>query len=722
MHYTNHRNWLLTILQIRLPFILWGSFVLIFVVGTLTFCFRPIYSVKTIVTLDADLSKVLRNINTSYPSIAQSDLIRTEYFATHAVSLMRVPQLAGSLVEKWNIRDSWGDKLFPEYFIEPSLFRLLFYNNGQGIKVKWLSDTQQFGISGYSKDPNRAVDYSRDYTEAFLKENSEQFRDTLLKLEERIDSQRKSANIQIEVSDLKIQQILSQNKTGDVETEIKGLTSKILDIKKTLDDSQIREKTYQRRRDFLSQEARKYEELIEYEKVMQTNPQIKTLKDEIQSLTGALISASIDYTREHPAYIAIEKKLDNAKESLKKEVQTILFTQTKRRSIHFEALLESLSDADLTHLEYQTKIECYKSIMEQLNNRLDNLVAAHLKINNLISEIKNLNTMLSSGDEIRQNIEGLLNRPLPFFRVVSHARIYKENLKYYKYFPKRKLILPLSLIASLFAFSFLVIAKELYDNTLYRAWQLSALKSHIDYVDVPDMADLTKNQRGLEALICKHIQEICLATKDSQLIRLSSGIKGEGKATIARALAWYFQKTGKSVLLVDADIAYHSLSHALDLDDRPGLTEYLYARKEISDIIVKDHDSGIAIIPIGSQPVLDLDPPLPTRLETLISRLSSDYEKIIFLDVPSNENILMLADNLPSHDVITVLRSGKHSIYEVEHMAKLQEMTGGQAVLKGIVINRTPFMADIFKQGGHLRLVTYLVIEPFRRLRREAPK
>lgn len=722
MNYTNHRNWLLTILQIRLSFILWGSFLLILIVSALTFCFRPIYSATTILTLDADLSKILRNITISYPSIAQSDLIRNEYFATHAVSLMRVPQLAGRLVEKWDIRNSRGDKLFPEYLIEPSLFQLLFSNNGQGIKVRWLTDTQQFGILGYSKDPNRAVGYSRDYTEAFLKENSEQFRDTLLKLEERIDIQRKSAISRIDILNLKIELILNQNKTGDLETETKGLTVKILDIKRTLDDSQIKEKTYQRRRDFLVREAKKYEELKEYEQVMETNPQIKNWKDEIQNLTGSLISTSIDYTREHPTYIAIEKRLENAKESLKKEVQATLYHKTTRRSDHFESLLNSLLDANLAHLDYQIKIECYKLIMEQLNKRLDNLVEAQLKINTLNSEIKNINNMLSGGDEIRQTIEGVLNRPLPFFRVVSPARINKEHLKYYKYFPRRKLILPLSLIASLFVFSFLVIAKELFNNTLFYSWQLSALKGRFKYVDVPDFGNLTKNRRGLGALIWKHIQEIYLATKDSQIIRLTSGVKGEGKATVARALAWYCQKKGKSVLLVDADIAYHSLSHALDLDDRPGLFEYLCGSKEISDIIVKDHDSGIAIIPIGSQPILDLDPSVLTRLETLISRLGSDYEKIFILDDPLKENILMISDNLPSHDVIMVLTSGNHSIYEVEHMTKLQEMTGGQAMVKGVIINRTPFMADIFKQGNHLQVVTHLMMAPFRRLRKKSPE
>lgn len=723
MQCDKHRNWLLTILQIRLPFILWGSFVLILIIGALTFCFRPIYSTTTILTLDADLSKVLRNIDTSYPSTAVTDLIRYEYFATHAVSLMRVPQLAERLVKKWDIRDYRDDKLFPEYLIEPSLLQLLFSNNGQGIKVEWISDTQQFGISGYSKKPERAVDYSRDYTKAFLEENSEQFRDTLLKLADRFDFQRKSIFSRIDVADAKIRQILSQNKTADLETEIEGLTNRILNAKADLDNSQFMEKTYQRRMGFFSSEAKKYEKLKEYEQIIEANPQIQALKDKIQELTRSLISASVDYTRKSHEYIAIEKQLNNAKENLKKEAKKTFYHGTERRSAVFETILDSMLDISLNHLVYENQVEYYKSIMEQLNERLDNLVAAQVEINNLRNEKERLNDMLSRGDGKRQDLEDILKRPLPFFRVVSFAHINKENLKYYKHFPKRKLILALTFIASFFTLLFLVIAKELHANTLYQGWQLSVLKSHIDYVNVPDLGNLAKNQSGLEAVICRHIHEICLATKDSQIIRITSGAKGEGKTTIARALAWYFKKTGKSVVMVDGDLAHHSLSLALGLDDRPGLIEYLYTKKEIVDIIVKGQIAGISIIPGGSRHVFNLDTPVLTRLEALFSMLSSDYEKIIFLDTPSSENDLILSDNLPSHHVITVLRSGEHSIYEVEHMAKIQEMTGSQAMLKGVVINRMLFMADIFTLRGLIRFLDYLMIKPFRgRLQRKVTR
>ena len=718
MQYDKHRNWLLTILQIRLPFILWGSFVLILIVGALTFVFRPIYSARTILTLDADLTKVLRNVDTAYPSTAATDLIRYEYFATHAVNLMRIPQLAERLVGKWNLRDRWGDRLFPEYFIEPSIFQLLFSNNGQGIRIEWISDTQQFSISGYSKEPDRAIAFSRDYAKAFLEENSEQFKDILLKLAERFDLQRASVISRIDVIDAKIREIHRQNRTANLDSEVDGLTERILDAKTNLDESRFSEKTYQRRVQFFRHEVKKHEKLKEYEHIMEANPQIQFLKQEIVELTGSLLRASVDYTPENPEYKAIEKDFNNAKESLKKEAKRTFYHGTMRRPAVFDTVLDSMLDISLDHLAYETEVRHYESIIEQCNERLEELVAVHVITSNLGDEKETLSGMLSRGYENRQAIEDILNRPLPFFRVVSFARINKENLKYYKYFPRKKLIVALTLIASFLTLSFLIVAKELYANTLYQGWQLSALKRRIDYVNVPDLNNLTKNRSGLESIVCKYIHEICLATKDSQIIRITSGTEGEGKTTIARALAWYCQKTGKSVVLVDGDIAHQSLSITLGLDKRHGLIEYLYTQKEIADIIVKGQITGISIIPAGSRHVIDPDMPVITRLETLFSILTSDYEKIIFLDLPSSENDLMLSDNLPSHDVIMVLRSGKHSIYEVTHMAKIQEMTEGQAIPKGVIINKMPFMADLLTLKGLIRCFDYLIREPFRRLHR----
>ncbi len=683
-----HRNWLLTILKIRLPFIFWGSIVLVLIIVALTFLFKPIYSARTILTLDADLTKVLRNVEANYPSTTALDFIRYEYFATHSVNLMRVPQLGERFVENLDIRDRWGNPLFPEFLIEPSIFQLLFSNNGQGIRIEWVSDTQQFSISGFAKDPDRAVLFSTDYAKLFLKENSDQFKDILNQLAERFDLQRASIISKIDAIDKEICQIYSHNKTADRDLEIEGLTNRILGAKDKLDEARFMEKTYQRRINFLQQETKKYEKLKDYEVIMTANPQIQYLKESIEELTRKLLAISVDYTPDSPEYKAMEKQLNHAKETLQKEARESFFQGTKRMLPSLQTVLDSAVDLTLAHLVYQTQVKHYEAIIEKHNERLEELTAVRATIDNLENDKKTLTNMLTKNNGNRQAIDDILKRSLSFFRVVSFARINKDNLKYYKYFPKRKVILVLTLMGALFSLSFFVIARELYANTLYQGWQTSALEGPIDYADVPHLRHLKKNASGIEPIVCKYIRQLCLATKDSQIIRISSGAAGEGKATIARVLAWYYRKTGKSVVLLDGDLEYRSLSAAIGLDMHDGLSEYLYGEKTLADTVIATAIPGISIIPAGSTHVIDPDAPVSERCKKLFADLISEYDKIVFVDLPSNDNRLMLSDYLPLHDVIIVLQSGKHSIYEVERMAKIRDMTGCQSMVKGVIINQ----------------------------------
>ena len=695
MHFSSNRNWLLTIAHINLPFVLWATCILTIIVIALTFCFKPIYSATTIITLDSDLDDVLKTVDISYPSVTATHFIRYEYFATHNVNLMRAPQLAEKFVSKWNIRNYWGDKLFSGHLVQPGIFRLLFSNNGQAIDVDWISDTQQFSITGYSKNPDRAVAYSRDYTDTLLKQNVSQFRDVFRSLIQRLETKNQVMNKKIEEIDQQIQQIKIQHRTANLTSEIDGLNGRILQIKTELDNSRLDEKTYQMRIEYLSREMAKYKKLQKYEHIMETNPQIDVLKSKIEELTGKLVAASVDYTQDHPEYRDIEKKLNNAKETFRKETKKTLYQETERISSVLDTVLTSILEVSVDHVVFQSKMKHYSSILVSYHRRLNELAVAQSGLENLAIKKDTLTDILSNANNNLYTIENMMNKSLPFFRVVSQGNINKDRLKYYKYFPKRKRILVLSFLACFFTFSFLVIAKELYANIFYYGWQISALKNHIDYVDVPNLRGLAKKKSAFEPAIRKHIHEICLATKDSQIIRIASVVKGEGKTTIARALAWYCRKTGKSVVLVDGDIEHHSMSLSFGLDDRPGLIDYLYGQKQINGIIAQDRTAGISIIPVGSRHILDLDMPVISRLDTLFSTLRSDYEKIIFLDSPSSGNHLMLADNLPSHDVIIVLRSGEHSIYEVEHMVKMQELTRDQAILRGIVVNRIPFTIDV---------------------------
>jgi Mrp family chromosome partitioning ATPase/uncharacterized protein involved in exopolysaccharide biosynthesis len=688
-HSDHHRNWLLTIAHIKMPIVLFGAGAIALIVTLFTFLFDPVYEAKTYITLDADLSKILRNVEISYPFTTSTDYIRFEFFATHSVTLMHAPQLADQFVKRWDIKDWSGKNIFPEYFIKPNLFTLLFSNNGQGIRAQWVSDTQQFIIAGYSKNPNTAVAYSRDYTESFLKENANNAASALDIIVERLDNQILEISRQRESIDAQIQQVKKRYRIADVDVENQALISKIYSIKSDLNFARLDEEAYKLRMDHLYREAANHEALKKYQIIMESNPTILTLKTKIQELTRLLVGLSVEQTKENPAYKVMEKTLEATKESLKKEAEKTLYQEIDQRSNFLDTVLSSMLKYDLNHIVYHYQVEHYNSLLKLSESRLEELITAQSQLSKLTERRAHLSNLLSTSITNHSNVSNIMKKPVPFFRVVSHASINKDNLKYYKYFPKRKLVLSQTFIAFLFALSFLVIAKELYANTLFCGWQLSALKHRVDYADIPLLGiSATNLNNDFDAIICKHIHEICLSTNDAQIVRITSGEKGEGKATIARAMALYHHKMGKSVVLIDGDLKHHSSSVWFGLNDRPGLTDCICDQRESADIIIRDQIPNISFIPAGSRSNLDLKPFVLKPLTDLFSILSSDYEKIIFVDEPFSDSHFMLADMLPPHDNIIVVKSGEHSIYEVERWTGMREYTQGKATLKGIIINK----------------------------------
>jgi MinD-like ATPase involved in chromosome partitioning or flagellar assembly len=247
----------------------------------------------------------------------------------------------------------------------------------------------------------------------------------------------------------------------------------------------------------------------------------------------------------------------------------------------------------------------------------------------------------------------------------------------------------MTFLASFFILSFFVIGRELYANRLYRGWQLSALNHPVHYADVPLMAvSSVKQMREFDAAVCKYMHKICLSTNDAQIVRVASGAKGEGKASIARALAVYHQKMGKTVLLIDGDLTNRSSTTGFGFKDRPGLTDYIAGNKGIKDIIVDDPMYHISFLPAGSRVNADLKSLNLKPLRDLFTVLTKDYEKIIFIDEPSASDHLLISDMLPQHGDIMVVGSGEHSIYEIDHFAELYEFMKDKSTLKGIVVNK----------------------------------
>jgi succinoglycan biosynthesis transport protein ExoP len=90
-----------------------------------------------------------------------------------------------------------------------------------------------------------------------------------------------------------------------------------------------------------------------------------------------------------------------------------------------------------------------------------------------------------------------------------------------------------------------------------------------------------------------------LAPACPRLLAVTSTRPGEGKSTLALALARSAARAGERVLLVDCDVSRRNLSRIMGAGDAPGLTALLADRADTEGVVRRDGVSGLSFIPAG---------------------------------------------------------------------------------------------------------------------------
>jgi len=122
---------------------------------------------------------------------------------------------------------------------------------------------------------------------------------------------------------------------------------------------------------------------------------------------------------------------------------------------------------------------------------------------------------------------------------------------------------------------------------------------------------------------------------------ITSAVAGEGKSTTAAQLALAYAKTGKNVLLVDANFSRPTLDPRLLVCSTPrkfkvastlGFTEVLKGKASCNDAIIQLEQPGLSLLPAGrmSRTAADL---ISTRASAVLTKLYQNFDLII-VDAP----------------------------------------------------------------------------------------
>lgn len=119
--------------------------------------------------------------------------------------------------------------------------------------------------------------------------------------------------------------------------------------------------------------------------------------------------------------------------------------------------------------------------------------------------------------------------------------------------------------------------------------------------------------------------------KRNQVIGLTSAQPGEGKSTVAAALALFMARSGAKVVLLDCNLRTRSLSAALAPTAERGVLDVLSGAASVREIAWIEPATQLVFLPIGnsSRPICGSEIVASERLDGLFRSLREAYEYVI---------------------------------------------------------------------------------------------
>jgi capsular exopolysaccharide synthesis family protein len=168
-------------------------------------------------------------------------------------------------------------------------------------------------------------------------------------------------------------------------------------------------------------------------------------------------------------------------------------------------------------------------------------------------------------------------------------------------------------------------------------------------------------------------------------LMVTSPAPGEGKSTTACNLAIAFAQTGKSALLVDADLRRPTLDAKFSLTNGVGLSEYLAGKQPLDAVVQKTRVENLSVITSGEIPPNPAEALGSDSMRKLMSEVLEKFEIVLFDSSP----ILAVTDpaviSTMVDGTLVVVSSARTRVQDLEQASELLEGVGGKVI--GVIMN-----------------------------------
>ncbi len=193
-----------------------------------------------------------------------------------------------------------------------------------------------------------------------------------------------------------------------------------------------------------------------------------------------------------------------------------------------------------------------------------------------------------------------------------------------------------------------------------------------------------------------------------RVVGLTSAFPGDGKTTLALALARQFARSGRRTLLIDADLRRRSLDTLLAVPpDQPGLVQVLIGQCRVIDrALLSETASGLRILPAGGSPESPQDLLGSPQARILLGALRELCD-VVVVDLPP---VLAVSDALAVaralDEALLVVRWDRTPRDAAR--AALRELRAIELPVAGVVLNAVDLRAYTrYGSPDHLRYTAH---------------
>ncbi len=382
------------------------------------------------------------------------------------------------------------------------------------------------------------------------------------------------------------------------------------------------------------------------------SPLIQKLREQEAELLRKVSELKTQFREGHPKLLLAQNEIGDLREKIANEVNKIA------RNIGYELEIARVREANL-----QTEVR-------NLQHRIEEQAEAEATLNSLESEIKAnkqlYETVLTRFKETKVQDEDLIQ---------ANARVISPAVEPSRpYYPKKRLMVMAALFASLVAGIALAFMLEYLDSGFRTAEQLENVTGqpvlgifpylrdgkvpYLEAVDRPNsiFGEAVRRLRTSLALSDVHGRP--------KTLMVTSSVPGEGKTSLAVAIAASAAKSGQKCVLVDCDLRHPSVHRVMELANDRGLSTHLTGQASLGDVLEVDLRSGLRVIPAGPIVPHPADLLGLQEMRSLIHRLEELFDFVV-LDAPP---LLAVSDAL-------VLTRGVNKVIFVVRWAKTDRNT-----------------------------------------------